>query len=277
MNIKECINEIINGMSLREAEIKYGVDRKTLKEQCIKYFKTNPEREEEFKQTLYNNKKNSTEVKINLQVLQIVCRDLFNRNKTLREMAKELNVDEFTLKEKLQQFVLENKELLREYIEYQATIHPDYSYINFHTLIMDMLKKEVSQSQIAAEYGIPSRTISREIEKLKNDEKYSKLYEIAKHYSMVKMQRRPLTSLERVLIEAVLKDFEAEPLFIENAIDKEEAKYIKAKEIIKKAEQIKGTEKQKAEELGIGISTLRRYKIFVKQYEEKKSILEEDR
>ena len=88
MNIKECINEIINGMSLREAEIKYGVDRKTLKEQCIKYFKTNPEREEEFKQTLYNNKKNSTEVKINLQVLQIVCRDLFNRNKTLREMAK---------------------------------------------------------------------------------------------------------------------------------------------------------------------------------------------
>ena len=42
------------------------------------------------------------------------------------------------------------------------------------------------------------------------------------------MQRRPLTSLERVLREAVLKDFEADQLFIENAIDKDEAIYIKA-------------------------------------------------
>ena len=53
MNIKECINEIINGMSLREAEIKYGVDRKTLKEQCIKYFKTNPEKEKKNLNKLY--------------------------------------------------------------------------------------------------------------------------------------------------------------------------------------------------------------------------------
>ena len=65
-------------------------------------------------------------------------------------------------------------ELKRKYIEYEAKRHPDYSHINFKALFIEMIAEEASQTDMAIKYGIPPRTISRELAKLENDEEYKK-------------------------------------------------------------------------------------------------------
>ena len=43
-----------------------------------------------------------------------------------------------------------------------------------------MLENNYSQTEIAEKYGINARTVSRELEKLKGEEEYGTLYEMAK-------------------------------------------------------------------------------------------------
>ena len=161
--------------------------------------------------------------------------------------------------------------MARKYIAYQATLHPDYSYINFKALIVEMIKNNMSQSQIAEEYGIPARTIGREIEKLKNEEGYEKLYDICKEYSYRKMKRKPFTEFENLLMQAVVDEYSDEgPILVESGMDKRKMQYERAKKNIELANNIQGTEKDKADALGISVSTLRRNRLFVEKYERNK-------
>ena len=182
INIEKVIDEIINGMSLREAGRIYQIDRESLKAKCMEFFKTNPEKLEAFEQAIRSNKVNSTAVSIPDETLKSICIDLCDKKDNIRAISTRMKVDEDTLKEKLFQFLSkpEHLALARKYIEYQATLHPDYSHINFKALIVEMIKNNMSQGQIAEEYGIPARTIGREIEKLKQEDGYEKLYDICK-------------------------------------------------------------------------------------------------
>ena len=275
INIEEVINKIINGMSLREAGRIYGVDRENLKEMCMQYFKTNPEKLEAFELAVKNNKINSTAVVIPAETLKAICLDLCEKRSNVRAISAEMHIDEDTLKEKLFQFLSkpENAELAKKYIAYQANLHPDYSYINFKALIVEMIKNNMSQSQIAEEYGIPARTIGREVEKLKQEEGYEKLYEICKEYSYRKMKRKPFTEFEQLLLQAVVEEYSDEgPIIVDGGISKRKMQYEKSKKNVELANSIQGTEKDKADALGISVSTLRRYKLFVEKYEKEQTL-----
>lgn len=275
INIEEVIDEIINGMSLREAGRKYQIDRESLKDKCMEYFKTNPEKLASFEQAVKNNKVNSTTISIPDETLKSICINLCDKKDNIRAIAIRMKIDEDTLKEKLFQFLSkpENLVLAHKYIAYQATLHPDYSYINFKALIVEMIKNNMSQSQIAVEYGIPARTLSRELEKLKQEEGYEKLYDICKEYSYRKMKRKPFTEFEQLLMQAVVEEYSDEgTILVDGGMDKRKMQYEKAKKNIELADNIQGTEKDKADALGISVSTLRRNKIFVAKYEKEQEI-----
>ena len=275
LNIEKIIDEVINGTSLREGGRKYQIDRESLKNRCMEYFKTNPTKLQAFEQAIRDNKANSTQVTIPDEILKQVCLDVCDRKDNIRTIATRMKIDEDTLKEKIFQFLSKPEHLVlaRKYIEYQAMLHPDYSYINFKALIVEMMKNNQSQSQIAEEYGIPARTLSREIEKLKQEEGYERLYDICKEYSYRKMKRKPFTEFERLLMQTVIEEYGDEgPIIVEGGSDKKKMQYEKAKQNVEKAEQINGTEQEKAKALGISISTLRRNRIFVEKYEKEQEI-----
>ena len=275
LNIEKIIDEVINGTSLREAGRKYQIDRESLKNRCMEYFKTNPTKLQAFEQAIRDNKANSTQVTIPDEILKQVCLDVCYKKDNIRAIATRMKVDEDTLKEKIFQFLSKPEHLVlaRKYIEYQAMLHPDYSYINFKALIVEMMKNNQSQSQIAEEYGIPARTLGREIEKLKQEEGYERLYDICKEYSYRKMKRKPFTEFERLLMQTVIEEYGDEgPIIVEGGSDKKKMQYEKAKQNVEKAEQINGTEQEKAKALGISVSTLRRNKIFVAKYEKEQEI-----
>lgn len=273
IDIEQIVDNIINGMSLREAGRIYQIDRDTLKSKCMEYFMSNPERLHEFQEALKNNKKTINRIEISDQTLKEICESICDRKDTLRNIASNLSIDEGTLREKINEFLCksENKELLKRYMQYQNSIHPDYSHINFKALAVEMLRSGLSQSQLAAEYEIPIRTMSREMEKLKDEEKYQKLYYACKGYADKKMKKQKLTQFEKILIEMILMEYDDEgPILVENGKSKKQIQYEKAKQNIEAASKIEGTEQEKAKALGIGVSTLRRNRILVKQFEEDK-------
>lgn len=275
LNIEQIIDEVINGTSLREAGKKYKIDRESLKNRCMEYFKTNPAKLQAFEQAVRNNKINSTEVTIPEETLRQVCLDICDKKECLRAIAIRLKVDEETLKTKLFTFLSKEEHLVlaRKYIAYQATLHPDYSYINFKALIIEMMKTNQSQSQIAEEYGIPARTLSREIEKLKQEEGYERLYDICKEYSYRKMKRKPFTEFEQLLMQTVIEEYSDEgSIIIEGGSNKKKMQYERAKQNVEKADKINGTEQERAKALGISISTLRRNRIYVEKYEKAQEI-----
>ena len=275
LNIEQIIDEVINGTSLREAGKKYKIDRESLKNRCMEYFKTNPAKLQAFEQAVRNNKINSTEVTIPEETLRQVCLDICDKKECLRAIATRLKVDEETLRTKLFTFLSKEEHLVlaRKYIAYQATLHPDYSYINFKALIIEMMKTNQSQSQIAEEYGIPARTLSREIEKLKQEEGYERLYDICKEYSYRKMKRKPFTEFEQLLMQTVIEEYSEEgSIIIEGGSNKKKMQYERAKQNVEKADKINGTEQEKAKTLGISISTLRRNRIYVEKYEKAQEI-----
>lgn len=138
-----------------------------------------------------------------------------------------------------------------------------------------MIKDEASQTDLAAKYGIPPRTISRELAKLGNDEDYKPIYEIAKELSKRKMQKANakydtslFEPLERILIQTTLENYDEGEVIISNPKTEAEKKYEKAKSLLEQVKQLNTpTIKEAAEKLGVSISTIRRAGKTVEAYE----------
>ena len=191
-----------------------------------------------------------------------------------------LGIHKQTLHEKLIEYINTSNdiELKRKYIKYEEKRNPDYSFINFKALFIQMVKDDVGQSEMAREYCIPARTISRELDKIKEEEGYEVLYEMTKEVSKRKMCRQKFSTYERVLMCASIENYDEGPVIVNNSISKEEREYKRAKELLKKASKMQGTKEEIAKRLGIGISTIRRAKKRIDEYEKKqetKKILEE--
>lgn len=193
------------------------------------------------------------------------------------EASTKLGIHKQTLHEKLIEYVnsSNNIEIKKKYIEYQQQRNPDYSFINFKALFIEMIEKNESQSQIASEYDIPARTVSRELEKLKKEEEYMILYEMAKEFSYRKMQRREFSQYEKILMMSSLQNYDEGPVIVNNSIPKEEREYKRAKELLEKAENMGGFQTEIAKKLGVGVSTLRRARKKVEEYEKKEEMKKE--
>ena len=184
------------------------------------------------------------------------------------------DIDSQTFKEKIVDYINSSAddELKREYIEYEARRHPDYSHINFKALIIEMIKDEASQTEMAARYGIPPRTISRELAKLENDEEYKTIYATAKELARRKMQKGQKEDslyqpLERILIQDMLENYDEGEVIISNPKTEAQKKYEKAKSLVEQVDALGTTQKNAAKELGVSISTIKRAYKTIEAYE----------
>lgn len=270
-------SELLNGMSLREIENTYGVDRNEFSELLKQKFPKDTKERQKLESILSYNKANSATKEVDKEKMKEVTEKILSEEIGIVEAAQIMELYKETFKEKLLEYInsSEDKRLLNRYVKYQSKRHPDYSFINFKALILEMLKKNMSQSEIANFYGIPARTVSREVEKLNNDKKYESLFNIAKEFSARKMTKEPFSEFEKYLIEEVLKEYDEGSVIITNYISKEEKEYLRAKELIEKFEQAEGkTIKQKAKNAETSVSSIRRARNKITQYETKQEYIE---
>ena len=264
----QAFEEFLKGKSVRKIEEDYHINRDTFVRICRENLPEGTKRRQEFEDRLLHNKELS-KVKIPEEDIRGAFLRLVNGEKGLKDLAVELSIHYQTLRERIIEYVnnSQDEEIKRRYVEYKQKTNPDYSFINFKALVIEMIREDISQSEIARRYGIPPRTVSRELEKLKDDEYYQPLYRIGKEHSERKMKRKPFTSLETYLIDNTLSGFDEGDVIIDDSIPKSKLEYLKQKKILERADSIEGTNKDKAKVLGISVSTLRRMRIKVAEYE----------
>ena len=276
-------NDVISGKSIRECEKEYGINRNTFVTMCKQIFPEGSEQREKLEKVLSYNKSELQRKAIDEERLGIIIKGLLTGDiPTLSEakaryLKEEENIDLQTFKENVVKYVnsSNDNELKREYIEYEARRHPDYSHINFKALFIEMIENEYSQTEIARRYAIPPRTVSRELEKLEKDEEYRPIYEIAKELAKRKMKNGNGKSkiylfepFERTLIQTTLENYDEGEVIISNPKTEAEKKYEKAKSLLEQVEQLNvPTIKDAAGELGVSISTIRRAGKTVEAYE----------
>lgn len=212
--------------------------------------------------------------------LKRICELILDGKLGIVDASLKLGVHKQTFHEKLIEYIntSNDMELKRKYIKYEEERNSDYSFINFKALFIQMIEDNIGQSEIAREYGIPARTVSRELEKIKKEKEYEVLYEMTKELSKRKMCRQEFSAYERLLMCASIENYNEGPVIINNAISKEEREYKRAKKLLEKVSKMQGTKEEIAEKLGIGVSTIRRANKRIYEYERKqetKKILEE--
>ena len=279
-NFERMFLAVLNGKSVRECEKEYGIDRKTFAKKCKERFPEDSEQMRKLRKVLSHNRTNIQKKDVDEERLGRIVKNLLEgKIKTLNE-AKELyvktgeDIDSQTFKEKIVDYINSSAddELKREYIKYEARRHTDYSHINFKALIIEMIKDEASQTEMAARYGIPARTISRELAKLENDEEYKTIYVTAKELARRKMQKGQKEDslyqpLERILIQDMLENYDEGEVIISKPKTEAEKKYEEAKSLVEQVDALGTTQKNAAKELGVSISTIKRAYKTIKAYE----------
>ena len=224
---EKILKELLNGKSLRELQEKYHFDRKRFKERINREYPVGTPQREQIEKQLFENKKNSTTVNIPKEDLEKQTLKVIQGKALLEEAARDCGVYIQTFREKMLEYIngSNDDELKRKYVEYQSRINPDYSFINFKALFIEMLKSDMSQSEIAKVYGIPARTVSRELEKFKTSKEFEEIYKMAKESAERKVTRKPFTEYERILMDLILNKYKEGPVIISDAISKEEREY----------------------------------------------------
>ncbi len=191
---EKILKELLNGKSLRELQEKYHFDRKKFRDDIEKRFPKGSIQRENVENQLRENKINGSTIDIPEQQLKIATKEVLNEKILMEEAASKCRVHIQTFKEKMIKYVNESQDedLKKLYIEYQKKRNPDYSFINFKALFAEMLENNYTQTEIAEKYEISARTVSRELEKLKDKEEYKPLYEMAKEFSNRKMRKKNL-------------------------------------------------------------------------------------
>ena len=106
----------------------------------------------------------------------------------LKEASKILGIHKETVNSRIIELAKIDEEIRQKFIKYCK--RNNFENINFLVLFREMLEKDCSQSFIASQYDIPTRTISREIEKLKKLEGYESVYSVLKEHAERHIKRR---------------------------------------------------------------------------------------
>lgn len=253
-------DRLLSGQAtLRQLSREFGIDRETLMSFILKVCS-----EDEIKQlnNVLSENKASASIEIDDSLKNIIIR-ILKGEITAKQASEEYGIDRETLRRKADELANSSPEYIKYYIRYKSQ-RGDYSGINFRRLFIDLIEKNMTQTEMAQQYGIPVRTVSRELEKIgqSEDEQDQRLYDIAKIYAEKQMRREKLTELEERLYARILSEIKENTKFV--SIDYENAKSKRLRQLQEFKCQVQAltsegkTKKQIAKELGVGISTIRR-------------------
>lgn len=260
-SIIEFKKQILSGKtSLRKLSSQTGIDRDVLKDKIIK--ECSDEELEQLRIILKDNKDNSSTIDLEGNVKEAVIR-ILKGEISIKQASKDYNIDRETLMRKTEELASASPEYIKYYIQYKSK-RGDYSGINFRRLIIEMIENGISQTAIAKEYGIPVRTMSRELQKLeKSDDKRDiKLFDIAKIYAEKMIRHEKLSDYEQRLYESIIEELKQDTKFTAINMESNEEKRNKELQDFKlKVQELRAkgmTNVQIANELGVGVSTIRR-------------------
>ena len=296
--LREIMQEIMKGTSLRKAAENHNVDRKTLKrklealleqeelkkaqenhDEGEKTSKKEPEKTtiaaKEFRKKLKENH-GSSRLPLDKNMENMVIAIL--NGKITETQAHELyHIDRETIRRNIHALAQREPKYLEAYLKYCNKSKIYYANINFKGLIVHMLKNDMSQSEMAEKYGISPRKISREIAKLSksSDSRDITLYKLAKICADKKMKKEDLTEKELIQYRELL-----DSLFPDIKIIEEGSK----SDIEREIEQLEGfcdevqeykakgmTQEEIAKAMKTSISTIRRKKLKLKELKARQS------
>lgn len=283
-NFEKMFNDIIGGKSIRECEKIYGINRKSFVETCKKVFPEGSEHRTKLEKVLEENKSRLQKKEIEEDKFESIVKDFLSgeiktMTKAREQFIKETNktIDPLTFKERMVEYInaSNNIKLKQRYISYEANKSGNYSHINFKALFIEMIRHESSQTEMAEMYNIPKRTVSRELAKLENNEKYKEIYFIAKELSSRQIYKgnskkkceKLFSEFERGLIDITLRSFGHQEVIIGNPKTEAQIRYEKAKKLLKDVENTKLSQQEAAKKLGVSVSTIRRAGKTVEGYE----------
>lgn len=267
--LKQIKQDIMDGkVTLRSAALQYGIDRDKLKK-LLEEEMTQKAESERFRERMKLNRSSSS-IPLDEQMEEMVT-SILKGEITAKKASERYHIDTETIRRKIDEFVQKDPQYLKLYFAYRNKSSIDYGNINFKGLIVYMLRHDMSQSEIAEEYKIPVRTVSREIEKLgeSKEEKDVKLYNIAKICADRKMRRQKLSRYEADLYAKVLDElFPNIPVI--NFDDKTSTE-LEIERLEKFLAQVQiyysqdMTAEQIAEKMGTSVSTIRRNKLKLEE------------
>lgn len=273
---KEILGKFLKGESIRNLSRDYGVDRELLTQGLRRLFAENEEELKLFDKVLEHNK--ATSRKVEDKTLEVAVEQIVFGQRTIKDVSEELKMDKETFRYKMMNALNKNKRLLIAYIDKESKRRPDYSFINFRALLLEMIKSGKTQSEIGNEYGIPARRISREVDKLtKEDEPLKDACKMQAEMSWRRLKENELTALEIRTLKRALDFYEnidVGPIILEDAKTHQELEEEKMNKILELADSVEGTNAEKAKAAGVSVSTLRRIKIKRQTYP---NSLKEDR
>lgn len=262
--------ELLSGkISLRQLSTNMGIDRDILKE-IIKNLCT-PEEVIKMEKVLTENRASSTR-ELDDPMKQIVI-SILKGKLSAREASKLYGIDRETLRRKAEELANSSPEYIKYYINYKSK-RGDYSGIDFRRIFIEIIEFNESQTEAAERYGIPTRTMSRELEKIgkSEDEQDRRLYDIAKIHAEKKMKKKEFSESESRLYESILSEIKEKSKFITLNDEELETKKIRElREFKAEVEQLedRGMNKhQIADEMHIGVSTIRRRLLELEELEE---------
>lgn len=273
--LRKIRQEIIDGnYTLRGAAKKLHIDRRTL-EKLINNLSDegqnqgNPTAAEEFRKKLKENY-GSSRLPLDGNMEKIIIA-ILNGEITAKQAHIIYGIDRETIRRNINALVQKDPAYLKAYFKYCSKSKIDYGKINFKGLIVHMLKNDMSQSEMAREYNIPARTISREVSKLSesSDPKDLELYRLAKECARKKMEREDLTEEEIMQHRALLNRLFPNIEIIEN--NKKSNKELEIEQLerfldVVKSYEAKGmTQQEIAKAMNVSISTIRRRKLRLEE------------
>lgn len=267
--LKQIKQDIMDGkVTLRSAALQHGIDRDKLRE-MLEGEMTQQAESERFRERMKLNRSSSS-IPLDEQMEEMVT-SILKGEITAKEASEKYHIYTETIRRKIDEFVQKDPQYLKLYFAYRNKSAIDYGNINFKGLIVYMLRHDMSQSEIAEEYGIPARTVSREVEKLgeSEEEKDIKLYNIAKICADRKMRKQKLSRYEMDLYAKVLDElFPNIPVINFDDKTPTELEIERLEKFLAEVQMYHSqnmTAEQVAQKMGTSVSTIRRNKLKLEE------------
>ena len=265
IKLEKAKQQLLSGeKSLRGLSEELDIDRDKLKNMISNI--CNEEEKQIMESTLENNKENSATLKLN-EALKDAVIQILKGEISARKASQIYGIDRETLRRKAEELANSSPEFIQEYVKYKSK-RGDYSAINFRRLFIIMIEEEMSQTEVANEYGIPARTMSRELEKIgkSNLEYDKKIYDLAKIYAQKRIRKEELSIFERRLYGNIIE--EVEGYIPKNIVLEVEDPIKKLEDFLEEVQSLKEeglTMQEIAEKMNTSISTIKRNKLRLEE------------
>ena len=140
--------------------------------------------------------------------LKEILIELLKGNITKKDVMRKTGIgDKQTIEIKIQEMIASNPELSLLYEEYIAKKSKNFNGYNFRAEAIEMLLKDLSQSQMAEKIGINRRSFSTKIKKLEEENMDNQLGQLLREHAERKMKRQELTNKEKIRVHWMLDEY----------------------------------------------------------------------